>query len=233
MACCQAAVSSAAAQRSWSPWATREFFFGPFFPGVLPGRFFALPDGVDFAPGGPTYNAVLSALSEGLLSPDQRTLQFARTARLPGANVGEIVAAAMNVIGFTIIQGNELIDVTHGHMPYDNSATVYSGSLDDIALNAGVARFVSDPAAANYVDHYYTPGGDLRIPVLTLHATRDPLVPIFHEQLFAQAVQAAGRSDQLLQRTVDGFGHCGFPAAETTALSALVQWVHTGVKPQN
>jgi pimeloyl-ACP methyl ester carboxylesterase len=207
--------------------------FDYFFPGVIPGNGFTVPPGVDFSPGSPTYNAVLAALSQGLLSPGQPTLQFARAARLPGANAGEILAAGMNVVGFTIIQGNTLLDVTHGHMPYDNSATMYSGSLDDAALNAGVARYVSDPSATNYMEHYYTPSGDLQIPMLTLHSTRDPIAPIFHEALYAQAVQVEGRSQYLLQRTVNAFGHCGFPAAEAAAFSALVQWVHTGVRPQN
>ncbi|HSC06525.1 MAG TPA: hypothetical protein VLD59_06845 [Steroidobacteraceae bacterium] len=210
--------------------------FDYFFPGVIPANGLNVPPDVNFDPGGPTYNAVLAALSQGLLSPGQPTLQFARTAKLAGATAGEIVATGMNVIGFTIIQGNTLLDTTHGHMPYDNSATVYSGSQDDAALNAGVARYVSDPPAENYMEHYYTPSGDLHIPVLTLHTTRDPVVPISHEQMYAQAVQTAGATPYLLQRTVNAFGHCtgtGFPAAETAAFSTLVQWVHTGVKPQN
>jgi pimeloyl-ACP methyl ester carboxylesterase len=176
---------------------------------------------------------VLAALAQGFLSPGQPTLQFARTAKLPGANAGEIVAAGMSVVGFTVIQSNDLLNLTNGHMPYDNSETWYSGSNDDDALNAGVAVYVSDPSATNYMDHYYTPSGELHIPVLTLHKTRDPLVPIFHEDRYAETVQGAGASPYLLQRTVDGFGHCGFPAAEAAAFSALVQWVHTGVRPQN
>jgi pimeloyl-ACP methyl ester carboxylesterase len=207
--------------------------FDYFFPGVIPGSGFTVPPGVDFSPGSPTYNAVLAALSQGLLSPGQPTLQFARTAKLPGANAGEIVAAGMNVVGFTVIQGNDLLNLTNGHMPYDNSETWYSGSNDDDALNAGVAVYVPDPSATNYMEHYYTPSGELRIPVLTLHKTRDPLVPIFHEDRYAKTVQSAGASAYLLQRTVDGFGHCGFPAAEAAAFSALVQWVHTGVRPPN
>ena len=206
--------------------------FDYFFPGVIPGSPFDVPPG-DFSPGSPTFNAVNAALVQGLSSPEQPTLQFARTANLQAANAAEIVAAGLSVVGFTVIHGNNLLDLTNGHMPYDNSKTSYSGSNDDDALNAGVARFVSDPSAVNYMEHYYTPSGELRIPVLTLHKTRDPLVPIFHEERYAETVQGAGASQYLLQRTVDGFGHCGFLAAETAAFAALVQWVETGVKPQN
>ena len=209
--------------------------FDYFFPGIIPGAPFDLPDGVGFSPGDPLYNEVLNALLEGLVAPHQPTLQLWHAANLQAATPAEIVSAGMSVVGFGVIQGNDLLDVTHGHIPYDNSEprTTYVGSEDDTALNDGVARFAADASAVNYLTHYYTPSGDLRIPVVTLHRIRDPLVPIFHEGLYAEAVQRAGASQYLLQRTVNGFGHCGFPDAELAAFSALVQWVHTGVKPQN
>jgi len=112
-------------------------------------------------------------------------------------------------------------------MPYDNTSTVYSGSADDVALNAGVVRYASDPSAVNY-----TPTGELHIPVVTLHTTRDPIVPIFHEQMFANAVEKAGASPYLLQRTVDAFGHGEVSDADVVAaFFAMVEWVHTGMKP--
>jgi pimeloyl-ACP methyl ester carboxylesterase len=209
--------------------------FDYFFPGILPG-IFDLLDGVGFSPGDPLYTEVLKALQDGLVSPGQPTLQFARTANLEAATNAEIVTAGMSVVGFGVRQFNELLDVTHRHMPYDNSEprTIYVGSDDDTALNDGVARFVGDPSALKYMEHYYTPTGDLRIPVVTLHRVRDPLVPSsLHEDNFATAVLNAGASQYLLQRTVGGFGHCGFPNDELMAFAALVQWVHTGVRPQN
>ncbi len=207
--------------------------FDYFFPGVIPGTPFDFPLDDDFSPGGPTYTAVYDALVEGLSSPDQPTLQFARTANLQAIGAAEIVAAGLNVVGFTVVHANNLMDLTASHIPYDNRDTWYSGSKDDDTLNATVARFVSDPSAMNYMDHYYMPSGDLHIPVLTLHRMRDPIIPIFHETEYADIVDRAGASDYLLQRTVDGFGHCGFPAAEVSAFAALVQWVQTGVKPLN
>ena len=207
--------------------------FDYFFPGVVPGAPFDIPPGVDFSPGSPTYIAVRDALVQGLSSFEQPTLQFAAAANLQAATASEIVTAGLTTVGFTVIHGNDLMDLTNGHMPYDNHETWYSGSRHDDALNAGVARFISDPSAVNYMEHYYTPSGELHIPVLTLHKTRDPLVPIFHEDSYADKVLGAGASDYFLRRTVNGFGHCGFPADEGLAFSALVQWVQTGVKPQN
>jgi pimeloyl-ACP methyl ester carboxylesterase len=211
-----------------------RILFDYFFPGVIPGTAIHIPPGVDFSPGGPTFKAVRAALMQGLGSPGQPTLQFANTAKLPANGAGEIVTAGMNVAGFSVIYTNNLLELTNGHIPYDNTLTEYSGSADDAALNLGVARYASDPSAVNYMQHYYTPTGDLHIPVITLHATRDPIVPIFHEQMYALAVEKAGALPFLLQREVSAFGHPGVadPAVEA-AFFALVEWVHSGVKPQN
>ena len=45
-------------------------------------------------------------------------------------------------------------------------------------LNAGVQRFDAHQAALNYYERNYTPTGRIGIPVLTLHTTRDPAIPI-------------------------------------------------------
>ena len=211
-----------------------RILFDYFFPGVIPFGPFDLPPDPVFLPGHTLYDAVLTALKAGLVSEGQPTVQFARTAKLEAVGPAEIVDAGLAVIGFNVRQAHDLLEVTHGHMPFDNTATWYSGSNDDAALNDGVAQYVEDPSAANYMQHYYTPTGDLHIPVLTLHRARDPIAPnLLHEPTYAGRVADAGTSAFLLQRTVDGFGHCGFPAAETSAFSALVQWVKTGVKPLN
>ncbi len=211
--------------------ADARVLFDYFFPGVIPGTGFYIPPGIDFSPGGPTFTAVYTALIQGF-APPYKTLQFASTAKLPGNGAAELVTSGMSVAGFAVTYGNNLMDLTNGHMPYDNTKTVYSGSADDVALNAGVARYASDPSAVNYMEHYYTPTGDLHIPVITLHATRDPIVPIFHEPMYAAAVAKAGASQYLLQRTVVAFGHTGLSDDDVAAaFSALVDWVRTGIKP--
>ena len=121
---------------------------------------------------------------------------------------------------------------THGHPFFDNTETVYTGSSDDDALNAGVARLAATRDALNELERWYWPTGNLEIPVLTLHNQRDPLVPLLHEELFSEIVADAGRSDLLVQRVVDSFGHCVFSAAEQVqALNDLAEWAETGVKP--
>ena len=68
--------------------------------------------------------------------------------------------------------------------------------------------------------------------MLTLHNTRDPVVPLFHEQLLAEAVHARGRDAFLLQRQKNSYGHSAFTTDELLAgFLDMVHWVDTGVKP--
>src|SRR5262249_7685692 len=106
--------------------------FDYFFPGVLPVNLLQF----DFSPGSPVYLAALNAIVQGLATPGQPTLQFANVLKLPGSNANEIIFSALVVLGGF----GDLLERTHGHNFYDNRNTVYSGSANDVALNADVQR---------------------------------------------------------------------------------------------
>jgi len=111
------------------------------------------------------------------------------------------------------------------------------GSLFDVPqgadeVNAGIARYQATRDAEAFLARAYEPRGTIRVPVLTLHGTRDPVVPIFHEALLAQRAAERGNSQYLLQQTRDGFGHVVFPPdAIPQAFLDLVTWVTTGSRP--
>jgi hypothetical protein len=145
------------------------------------------------------------------------------------------------VVGFVLRYTNDFIARVNGKMPYDNRTTEYSVDVTaDPATNAylaaqlnqGVTRFSADRAALNYYERNYTPSGRIGVPVLTLHTSRDPAIPAAHEAIFADIVADAGRSDLLVQRLFDRWGHCAFQPSEVLgAFSDLVSWVSTGQKP--
>jgi pimeloyl-ACP methyl ester carboxylesterase len=138
-----------------------------------------------------------------------------------------LVQAALTALGFNLRFTNDLLERTYGQPFYDNTTTVYPGAAND-----GAGRFTATPAALNFLGHYFTPTGELRVPTLTLHTMRDPAIPVFHERLFADAVTRAGAGDRLVQRTVQRFGHCAFSDAEVlSSFDALVSWVRTGIRP--
>ena len=214
--------------------ADARILFDYFFPGVLPGDAFHTPT-LDFSPGSPAFNAVAGALQAGFFTQGAPTFQLFSTAHLPASNPTEIVISGLTTIGFNVRFVNDVLSRTHGHIPYDNTAVVYSGSFDDAALNAvgGVERFSSDPDAVNYISKYYDPSGKLQIPVLTLHTLLDPVAPYdIHEGPYAAAVATAGSSNRLVQQSVARYGHCAFQLQEElNAFDGLASWSQGGSKP--
>jgi len=199
--------------------ATARLAYDYFFPGVIPGSVFDIPPDLDFRPpslsnpsGSPLFQAVQNSLLAGL-APPFNTLQFAAAAGLPGNGPVEIVMAALNVLGFNLRYTPDLLAHTHGHIPFDNRDVVYAHP----GLNQGIQRWTGDPDALNYAAKYYTPTAAIRIPIQTLHTDRDPVVPVWHEAIYAQHAIEQGTTDLLQQMTVSAFGHCAFTGPQMLA----------------
>lgn len=111
-----------------------------------------------------------------------------------------------------------------------NKDTVYRlGPLSTVAsddFNRGVIRLpVNHDLMRNFVAGNDATGG-LAIPLLTVHSTGDGQVPIGQARILQRRVDAAGKSDLLVERVIGDPGHRGFTDAEWEAgREALVAWV--------
>jgi pimeloyl-ACP methyl ester carboxylesterase len=214
--------------------------FDWFYPGVVPGNVMYVPEGTDV-------NRVIASLPGAVVGKDGGAglgaIARIRQTPLAGQTPTELFTSLSYAIGYNMSGLADFLDRTHGHPFYDNHETWYQAAApgllpEDLITrindrDVGVGRWVATPDALNYLDRYYTPSGALGIPTVTLHTTRDPLVPVKHEAEFADAVSSAGASPLLLRRTVSAFGHCAFKTAEmTSAFDALRSWVETGVRPE-
>ena len=154
---------------------------------------------------------------------------------LAGNNGQELTTSLVTVLGFQMQGAGDLLDRMHGHDFFDNADHAYTGPLPPAVtdpINASVARYRSTADARAWMEHYGEPSGELYIPVLTVHNTRDPVVPFFHEALLANAVQARGLGDNLVQRSKNSYGHVAFTPDELVQnFQDLVHWVDTGVRP--
>ena len=201
--------------------------FDYFYPGIIPGGPTTPPPDVDF-------NDLVPAITGAVVTDPAKAFELAgvEQASIAFIDFTELLTTILTALFFNFEATNDLVERAHGHSVFDNTATVYAGSLDDAALNEGVERIASTPDADNILEHWYQPDGKLSFPVLTLHTTRDPLVPLFHEPVYAAIVDAAGKSDLLVQRAINRFGHCTFTLEEhIEAFQDLVNWVENGVKP--
>ena len=204
-----------------------------FYPGTIPGSLFDVPANISFDP-----QWVIGAIStpEGQQKfPLFLAFAAARGMRFEfGGN--EPVLATIHALGFQWMGAMDLYDRTHSRSLYDNDDVVYAApgvpAAIAQAVNAGVARYLATSDAEAFMEQNYEPSGDLDVPVLTLHGTRDPAVPAFHSDLFAAKVEARGKGNLLVSRKSPAFGHVVFPGADiSTAFLDLVKWVKQGTKP--
>lgn len=119
-----------------------------------------------------------------------------------------------------------------GRNPFDNSRTVYRGSHEDKALNAGVERFKADPAAVARLAYDADLSGLIVLPTLTVHGRNDPVASIKGDALYGATVRRAGRGDLIAQVTTDERDHSRLrDATYDSVLKALERWLDGGARP--
>ena len=220
--------------------------FDFFYPGVLPGSVLGVPAGTVV-----TLPQVIAAVQSNpmglfaIASTAQAPLPF-----VPVGNVTDpaspafqtLVGSLFGAVSFHARGINNILELTGATSPFDNKTTQYTlgtpvlpaAAVNPLiaSINSGIMRYEMDMSARNYLERNFTPTGELRMPVLTLHNAWDPAVPAFHETALKAAVQAAGSSDFLVQRTVPSYGHCNISSTQVVQnFTDLAAWAKTGVKP--
>ncbi len=197
--------------------------FEVFFPGLIPGG----PDGApaDVVANWQTfYQTVVQPV---VFAPANRSKldQFVRTAKLPfdSSNAAEYLTtvgiSVADVLRYAVVNFEDAAETLNG-FPYGNLQRWYTGSNNDVLLNALIGilggRFSVDPVAlAEMQSSRYSTSGQLAVPLVTLHTTRDQQVPYWHEPLYA--LKTANSGDLFTNHfpiTVDRFEHCNFTVGE-------------------
>jgi pimeloyl-ACP methyl ester carboxylesterase len=207
--------------------------FDRFYPGVLPGNTMEMPIVVT-----DIVNQIQLPVV-GAVMADPTGLAYIATeahAQLAGINFTEWVPTLVSALAYHAIGVNDLLSRTHGHILFDNTQTTYFSPLFPSAVNDGVnasvARYTATDDALDWLANNYEPTGNLQIPMITLHKTRDRLVPFAHEARYLAKVSAVGATANLLQRSQNSYGHCDLGVSTImTNFQDLVTWANTGVKP--
>ena len=233
--------------------------FDTYYPGVLPGNVISVPSTPPTV--AQVQALVIGAITPTAANPQAALGLFAiastaqtQLAYVPIGSLGDpsspafqsLVGSLITALYYQLLGTPDVLGRTHGHSPFDNRNTTYTMGTPVVpvpalvpviqgmiaASNQGVTRYDITPDARNYLERYYVPTGNLKIPVVSVHNLWDPLVPFFHEPAFADSVASAGASDMLLQRGVPNYGHCNFPTPlVVSSFQTLASWVTTGVKP--
>ena len=118
-----------------------------------------------------------------------------------------------------------------GGPPLDNWDRVYTGSFDDDALNDGVKRFKAKPAAMEEIANYYETTGVLTRPMVTVHTLGDPIIPYWHQTLYAEKVALNSPYTPFKDVTINRYGHCTFMLPEVLQEFGALIYMSTGEIP--
>ncbi len=197
--------------------------FDYFFPGLIPGSPVQIPP--DLLPIWESYYE--ANVAPVVFDPANRSAlkQLLRVSGAPyqAGDSATMQTTVQDVLWYSTLATNNAAEVLTGQ-PFGNTARWYSGSLDDAALNAGVARFAADPAALQQIKAHYQTSGVLSVPLVTLHTTLDQQVPYWHENLYLRKTIASGAWPLLhvnYPPTV-GYGHCAFGTADVLGAFGLL-----------
>ena len=196
--------------------------FDSFYPEVFPFGALDVPDDAAAQWDGPDgYKDKIAAAIEADPDAIAQVFNVAGVA-CDTADHQEAANCAQNMLAYSVFGTNDLLD-TAGGWPVSNVAVAYSGSADDVALNAGIERFDADAAASAHADLHYRPSGLLQRPLVTLHTTGDPGVPFRHELIYFNRAALLGTDDKLTVLPVERAGLCAFKAQEVVGgLAALL-----------
>ena len=192
--------------------------FDYYFPGVLPP-----PDKVpaDFK-GTPEMVKHIQEVLDG--QPDKAAAML----HFSGLHNTKDMASTLVFVTYMFLD----LEQRSGGNPFENRNEIYESTDNYNALNDGVKRYTADPRAADYIRTWYTPTGKLLRPMLAIHTTYDPLVPVRIPDRYPELVEQSGSQDMFVQQYVKHDGHCTILPNEIAAgFSELRAWKDRGSKP--
>jgi pimeloyl-ACP methyl ester carboxylesterase len=134
-------------------------------------------------------------------------------------------------LAFLVYLIKELNDRSGGN-PFDNRNMIYTGTLDDNKLNSEIPRYAADPQAVAYLRQNYTPTGKITKPMLAIHTSYDPLVPVTIPNAYSTLVELAGTQSLFVQQFVKHDGHCAIAPPEVArGFAELRDWKKNGTRP--
>ncbi len=202
--------------------------FDYFFPSVMPGSPISIPTTLMADWDNVYTNTVRPAILDPANADQVRQLLAVTGAATDPANPDTIEQTIQTLLWYNVSATNDAFTKLGGN-PYSNTAKVYTGSDDDTALNAGVARFAADAGAAALLAQDYVPTGKLTVPLITAHTTGDHVVPYFHEALYATKAQASGSGWLHTNITSPTYGHCTLTVLDL--LSAFAELESRSLRP--
>ena len=184
--------------------------FDYFFPGVIPPSPVSIPLEVMYD----WETVYVPKITAALAANPSATAQLISVMRAPVTSDPTTVAeTVLGALSYNVFATDDAI-ATLGGQPFDNHDRIYLGSANDFLLNLKIERFRAAPSALAAIAAQYETSGKLKMPLVTLHTTEDPVIPYWQETLYTVKTLAAGTFLKRTNLPVSAYGHCAFTAQE-------------------
>jgi pimeloyl-ACP methyl ester carboxylesterase len=212
-------------QRQVNYWGDFRVIFDYFFPNVLPPTPISIPEYVlnDWD------SYYQYTIQQAIISNPHNTNQLLKVTKAPTDpyDNDSVLETVLGLLWYNVFATNEAIVELNGQ-PFDNKKRWYYGSDNDLKLNFKVQRFKADQSAIDEIKRNYQTSGMLRIPLVTMHTTGDPIVPYWHENLYWYKTLLNGSGLLHTNIPVFRYGHCNFKTSEALAGFILLVLKVTG-----
>ncbi len=182
------------------------------------------------------WDTISQGIAVAVTTDTSATRQLLKTSRaaIDPADSMSIVSTTLGILSYNVFATNEGRQELGGQ-PFDNKLKWYTGSDNDWKLNGpnGVQRFKAQlplTAVADIRANYQT-SGKLKMPLITMHTTGDPIVPYWHETLYNAKTLLGGTPLKHLNIPIVRYGHCSFKSSEALAAFAILVYKVTGQAP--
>jgi pimeloyl-ACP methyl ester carboxylesterase len=210
-------------------WGDFRVLFDYFFPAIqIPNSPINIDESI-----WPNWDAISRGIGLAVMTDTPATQQLLATSRAPidPADPMSVVSTTVGILSYNVFATNEAKVELNGQ-PFDNKYKWYFGSANDRLLNApgGVQRFKAllPPASLLDISRNYQTTGKLKVPLVTMHTTGDPIVPYWHETMYNVKALFGGSAFKHLNIPIDRYGHCVFTAEESLAAFAVLHYMVTG-----
>lgn len=210
-----------------------------FYPGLLPPTPVQIPQALfddwvePLVTNGGTLSIYQGAVAQAIISRPDLASQLISTSKasIDPADPTSVINTAVRVLGYDVTEFNDA-QVQLGIAPYSNRTTWYSGSSNDRLLNRTIQRFgprtLKDEKALLAALAPYQTTGNLLKPLVTIHTTGDPEVPIWHQPLYRLKVLSQNKSNLYTGIPIARYGHCNFKSDELVFALGLMVYKATG-----
>ncbi|MGA1874373.1 MAG: hypothetical protein ACMUIA_02065 [bacterium] len=212
-------------RRQVNSWGDFRVVFDYFFPEVIPGSPVDIPQEVI-----DTWDEVfIPRLQKAIRSNRRAALQLLRVTGTPFdlKDPSSMEKTILDLLRFHTMATNDAVEKLGGQ-PFDNMSRIYRGSGHDLLLNRTVQRFAADQAALDEIEAHYQTTGRLARPMVTLHTTKDPIIPYWHDPIYRLKAALHESMPQHTGLPSPHYGHCHFTAGEVLTAFTLLVFKVTG-----